>query len=136
MENLNSRLAISFQARANELKENFYSTFLMKCLFSSPNILIPGSHHEAFKTKRCFHIYSYHTKELQKYARDLNIPECSPNDLIQSLYDLDIYYENLSVFEFEDIITSLRDFYYNCGIYIDLEVVEKITSTYFEDNIN
>lgn len=123
--------AITIQAKGNKLKQEFYEIFLQKGLFTN-DIEIEGSHYNTYKKRPFFLIHSYILTLLQKYAQEVGIKNMDiSNNEIYKLTNIEIYYENLILNEFENIIMSVREIFYNCGIYIDLPIIRKIINLYY-----
>ena len=53
---------------------------------------------------------------------------------IKQLKYLKIYYENLTRQEFSEIIKSVRNFYLQCGVYIDCLVIDSIIDLYYDES--
>lgn len=100
----------AIRAKANMLQSSFENCF---------NLYEKSFRIYKYKLKECFEFHRLFFSKNSEQAEKIY-------DELKPLFDLYHYYVNFNENEFRYIIELLRNFYYHCSIYIDLEVVERI----------
>lgn len=135
-----SILDIKLKSQANKLKELFLTSFLERTISAYTDLIIEGSHHNEYQMTSFMNLHFYTNSALKNYAGLIQkkTPPKFSNEF-NLLISEKIYYENISKKEFTNIIHIVRDNFFRFGIYIDIEIVNKIielynNNSYFSNN--
>ncbi|AZI33918.1 hypothetical protein [Kaistella carnis] len=119
------------RAKGDELKYEFYDYFVTIFPISIKKLKIEGSHCNIFYAREYFWIGALSKiKEYSIIVGDTN--ELEENEEIKQLKFHKIYYQNISKQDFSEIIENLRNFYLQCGVYIDCLVINSIIDLYYD----
>ena len=121
------------RANGDELKYKFYCYFLNTFSIYNKKLKIEGSHENIFYEQEYFRIGNLSdVKEFSICGG--NSKQVKDIEEIKQLKYLKIYYENLTRQEFSEIIKSVRNFYLQCGVYIDCLVIDSIIDLYYDES--
>jgi hypothetical protein len=121
------------RAKGDELKYKFYCYFLNTFSIYNKKLKIEGSHENIFYAQEYFRIGNLSdVKEFSICSG--NSKQVKDIEEIKQLKYLKIYYENLTRQEFSEIIKSVRNFYLQCGVYIDCLVIDSIIDLYYDES--
>ena len=119
------------RAKGDELKYEFYDYFLTVLPINKNKVKIEGSHCNIFYALEYFRIGTL--SKIKEYSISVgNRNELEENEEIKQLKFIKIYYQNITKQDFSEIIKNLRNFYLQCGVYIDCLVINSIIDLYYD----